>query len=106
MIAVQIGEAAKRTGAVMTAAGSLEELRMELARQGADLIIADLAAAGLSLEALAAEATDSGVPLIGFYPHVNVALAREAREAGIQKAYPRSRFLRELVTLLQENLNE
>jgi hypothetical protein len=103
MLAVRIEEAAKQLAATVVAVGSVDELRGEL--DSADLIVADLAAPGVELEALAGAAKESGVPLLGFYPHVDVALRRAAARMGVERVYPRSRFLRELAALLQESLN-
>lgn len=103
MLAVRIEEAAKQLDATVVAVGSVDELR-EMAG-GADLIVADLAAPGVELEALAGAARESGAPLVGFYPHVDVALRTAAARAGVERAYPRSRFLRELPAILRTSLN-
>jgi len=103
MLAVRIEEAAKQLGATAAAVGSVDELR-EIAG-GADLILADLAAPGVELEALAGAAKESGAPLVGFYPHVDFTLRRAAQRAGVERVYPRSRFLRELPAILRASLN-
>lgn len=71
-----------------------------------ELVIIDLAAAGLDIEAIAAAARQTGAQLAAFYPHVDVALRRSAKRARIDHIYARSRFLRELPAILRERLGE
>lgn len=68
------------------------------------LVVADLALAGLNLDALTSAAVREGVPIIGFHPHVNVELRRAAQRAGVEHVYPRSRFLRDVRKLIAELL--
>ncbi len=65
---------------------------------GADLVVADLDAA--SPEALAG----LGVPVLGYYSHVEVETKRAAEAAGIDLAVPRSRMARELPQLVDQLL--
>jgi hypothetical protein len=60
---------------------------------GAELIVADLDAE--SPEALVA----TGVPVLGYYSHVNAETKQAAEAAGVALAVPRSRMARELVSL-------
>jgi hypothetical protein len=62
------------------------------------LMIADLDAG--DPEALAA----AGVPVLGFYSHVDVETRREAEAAGIDLVVPRSRMARELPALVEQLL--
>lgn len=59
----------------------------------ADLLIADLDS--VSPQAL----VGLGVPVLGYYSHVNAATKRAADAAGIDLAVPRSRLARELPEL-------
>jgi hypothetical protein len=60
---------------------------------GADLIVADLDAE--SPEAL----VNTGVPVLGYYSHVNAETKQAAEAAGVGLAVPRSRMARELPDL-------
>jgi hypothetical protein len=64
----------------------------------ADLLVADLD--GESPEALAGV----GIPVLGYYSHVNAETKRAAEAAGIDLAVPRSRLARELPQLAQRLL--
>jgi hypothetical protein len=82
--------------AMLSAAGHEVTLSPSLATaplEGADLIVADLDAE--APEALVA----TGVPVLGYYSHVNVDTRAAGEAAGIDLVVPRSRMARELVTL-------
>jgi hypothetical protein len=92
---------ASRVDAMLTAAGhhvilarSLEEASLD----GAELIVADLEVE--SSEALAG----LGVPVLGYYSHVDVATRQAAVDAGIGLVVPRSRMARELPALAEQLL--
>ncbi|HEY0392734.1 MAG TPA: hypothetical protein VGC63_13605 [Solirubrobacterales bacterium] len=84
----------KAAGHDTTLAPSLQEASMD----DVELIVADLEA--INPEAL----VGLGVPILGYYSHLN-AEAKEASEAaGIDLAVPRSRMSRELPTLVSKLL--
>jgi hypothetical protein len=60
---------------------------------GADLIVADLDAE----EATAL--VGHGIPVLGYYSHVDVETKQRAEAAGVDLVVPRSRMARELVIL-------
>lgn len=60
---------------------------------GADLIVADLDTG--NPEAL----VGLGIPVLGYYSHVDVETKQAAEAAGVDLVVPRSRMARELVTL-------
>jgi hypothetical protein len=82
--------------AMLSAAGhdvTLSPALAEAPLDDAELIVADL-------DAEAPEAlVGLGVPVLGYYSHVNVETKQRAEAAGIDLAVPRSRMSRELVTL-------
>ena len=68
-----------------------------------ELVILDLHAAGdphALIRALKADERTAGIPIIGFYSHVDTALRRSALEAGIDQAMPRSTFTARLPELI------
>jgi len=89
--------------ATLAAAGHEVTLAPALAEaplDEADLIVADLDAE--NPEAL----VGLGIPVLGFYSHVNVETKRTAEAAGIDQAVPRSRMARELPTLIEKLLTD
>lgn len=83
--------------AMLSAAGHEVTLAPALAGaplEGADLLVADLDSEGA--EAL----VGLGVPVLGYYSHVNAETKEAADAAGIDRAVPRSRMARELPDLV------
>jgi hypothetical protein len=92
-----------RVEAMLSAAGHDVALSWSLAEahpEGADLIVADLDAE----DAGALVAT--GVPVLGYYSHVEVETRRAAEDAGVAMVVPRSRMARELPELAASLLDE
>ena len=88
--------------AMLKAAGHEVALAPDLAEAqlgDAELIVADLDAE--SPAALVA----TGIPILGYYSHVDVETKQAADAAGIDLAVPRSRMARELPDLVNELLN-
>jgi hypothetical protein len=88
--------------AMLSAAGHAVTLSPALAEaplDDAELIVADLDTE--SSEALAG----LGVPVLGYYSHVNAETKQAADAAGIDLAVPRSRMARELPELAERLLD-
>lgn len=94
---------ASKVDAMLTAAGHhvvLARSLQEASLDGAELIVADLdverpeALAGL------------GVPVLGYYSHVDTETRAAAEAAGLDLAVPRSRMARELPRLAERLLGE
>jgi len=84
--------------AMLSAAGHEVTLAPALAEaplDEADLLVADLDTE--NPEALAG----LGIPVLGYYSHVNVETRQAAEAAGIDLAVPRSRLARELPALVK-----
>ena len=89
---------ASRVDAMLTAAGHhvvLARSLQEASLDGAELIVADLDVE--SAEAL----VGVGVPVLGYYSHVDVDTRRVAVDAGVDLVVPRSRMNRELPALVE-----
>jgi hypothetical protein len=87
--------------ATLTAAGhevTLSPSLQEAPLNGVDLLVADLDME--NPEAL----VGLGIPVLGFYSHVNVETKEVADAAGIDLAVPRSRLARELPELASKLL--
>jgi hypothetical protein len=77
-------------------AGSLQEAPLD----DAELLVADLAAE--NPEAL----VGLGIPVLGYYPHVDVETREAAEAAGVDLVVPRSRAARELPDLVAGLLSD
>lgn len=69
-----------------------------------DLIVIDLDGPGDPVAlagALRASGKAGGVPIVGFYPHVDQALRERALAAGIPQVLPRSAFVTRMADLLR-----
>jgi len=90
-----------KVDATLTAAGhkvTLAPALSEAQLDDAELIVADLDTE--NPEAL----VGLGVPVLGYYSHVNAATKEAADAAGIDLAVPRSRMARELPQLVDQLL--
>jgi ABC-type sugar transport system substrate-binding protein len=93
---------ASRVDAALTGAGHhviLARSLAEAALDGAELIVADLDVE--SPEALVAV----GVPVLGYYSHVDTDTRAAAEAAGVDLVVPRSRMSRELPALASRLLS-
>lgn len=95
---------ASRVEAMLTAAGHDVVLARSLqagpALDGAELIVADLEVE--DPEAL----VGLGVPVLGYYSHVDAETRQAAVAAGVDLVVPRSRMSRELPQLVERLLGE
>jgi ABC-type sugar transport system substrate-binding protein len=92
---------ASRVDVMLTGAGHhvvLARSLQEASLDGAELIVADLDVE--NPEAL----VGLGIPVLGYYSHVDVDTKKAAEAAGIDLAVPRSRMARELPELVQRLL--
>jgi hypothetical protein len=88
--------------AMLSAAGhevTLSPSFQEAPWNGADLVVADLDTE--NPEAL----VGLGIPVLGYYSHVNTETKEAAEAAGIDLAVPRSRMARELPQLAERLLS-
>ena len=102
LVGVRIEEAAKRIGATVASVSSEEAALARLADGGADLIVVDLGVNGLDLAGIVASGRARGATVIAFGPHVDADRRRAAQRAGIERVFPRSKFLKTLPTVLEE----
>lgn len=89
--------------AMLTAAG--HEVKLSPSLQEASLDGIDLVVADLDIENPDA-LVGLGIPVLGFYSHVDVDTKQAAEAAGIDLAVPRSRMARELPALAQNLLEQ
>ena len=99
MFSARIVDAARRleVGLEVVAAESVVEACRAEPRP--DLVIVDLSAPGDPLglvRKLKGSHEVAGIPVLGFYPHVDQGLRRAAEAAGVDKVVPRSAFVARL----------
>jgi DNA-binding NarL/FixJ family response regulator len=94
-------ETAKQVGVEIRTCSTPEALADEIAKSAPRLVVVDLNARSNPLEAIERmRASAAGIPLVGFLSHVQVDLAERARAAGCPDVMPRSKFTRDLATIL------
>jgi CheY-like chemotaxis protein len=106
MFVAKIQDSAKRAGC-SAAFVTDHEFALQKARSTPPaLIIVDLAeATSRPLElitALKADPATKHIPVIGFFPHVQTALRRQAEQAGCDRVIARSAFVPQLNQILAE----
>jgi CheY-like chemotaxis protein len=103
MFLSRIREAAKGRGLEVRSARSAADA-MAGARAGARLVIMDLDSPRLpvsdTLAALRGEPSLRGLPVVGFFSHVEAQRGRDAAAAGCTTVLPRSAFVQKLDALL------
>ena len=101
MFLTRIRETARAAGVAVeavAATGAVTACR----RERPDLVVFDLADPAdpfAAAQAIQADPDLAGIPLIGYYPHVDASLRERAVAAGIQP-FPRSAFTTRLAALL------
>lgn len=79
----------------------------EIAKHTPQLVILDLNARHNPIEAIERlQAKGRDIPLMGFLSHVQADLAERARAAGCSNVMPRSKFTRDLATILTQAKSE
>lgn len=94
-------ETAKQVGVELRACSTPEALASEISGVAPRLVVIDLNAKGNPIEALRQVQLLGGeIPLIAYLSHVQTDLAESARATGCREVMPRSKFTRELATIL------
>ena len=97
----KLTETARQLGIDLRACADANTFVAEISNGKPKLVIVDLNAQANPLEAIAtAKSAAPDVPVIGFFSHVQTELAERARAAGCTEAMPRSKFTRDLATIL------
>ena len=91
MLGSKVAETLKAAGHEVVTTPAIEETTWD----GIDLIVADLDVE--NPEAL----VGLGMPVLGYYSHVDVETRKTAEAAGVDLAVPRSRMARELPALVE-----
>ncbi len=94
-------EIAKHVGVELRTCATPTALAQEISHSAPHLVIVDLNAASNPLDAIRhVQSLDRAIPMVAFLSHVQTALAESARAAGCRDVMPRSKFTRDLATIL------
>jgi DNA-binding NtrC family response regulator len=101
-------ETAKQIGVELRTCTTPDALLAEIAKDTPKLVVVDLNAQNNPMGAIERlqTAESRGIPLIGFLSHVQIDLAQKARAAGCVNVIPRSKFTRDLATILAQAKSE
>jgi CheY-like chemotaxis protein len=109
-LASKVRATAKALGMLAVFPRSLDALRLSINDSLPDIIVVDLQHAKLDPIALGTElkANDrlAGIPVVGFFSHVEAELHRKALQAGYDEVMPRSVFFRELANVLSGEIKK
>src|SRR5207247_1291978 len=97
----------EQVGARIVFVKSISDAMQKTRDESPVLVIADLNARCCNVielaGALKSDDALSGIPLLGFFSHVQTDLERTATDAGFDRVIPRSVFARDLVKILSES---
>jgi DNA-binding NarL/FixJ family response regulator len=96
-------ETAKQLGVELRTCTTPDAMLAEIAKSPPRLVVVDLNARNNPIDAIARVQASAGqIPLLGFLSHVQLELAEKARAAGCHDVMPRSKFTRDLATILAQ----
>jgi DNA-binding NtrC family response regulator len=97
----KVAEAAKHLNVELKICAKPEAFAAEITNANPNLLIVDLSGHANAIDALvAAKAAVPDVPAVAFLPHVQTDLAERAKAVGGVEVMPRSKFTRDLATIL------
>jgi CheY-like chemotaxis protein len=100
-------ETAKQVGVELRTCSTPDAMLAEIAQNPPRLVVVDLNACNNPLGAIERVRANAGqIPLLGFLSHVQVDLAEKARAAGCNNVMPRSKFTKDLATILGQVKSE
>ncbi len=109
-LASKVRATAKALGMMAVFPRGLDALRHIITNSTPDIIVVDLQHAKLDAISVGRELkTDerlAGIPVVGFFSHVEVELQRKAVQAGYDQVMPRSVFFGELANILSGEIKK
>ena len=103
----KIVETARHLGLDLRICTTADALLAEISRATPNLVVLDLNSRNQPLEAIARmQVTAADVPLVAFLSHVQTELASQAQAAGCREVMPRSKFTKDLATILARGKSE
>jgi hypothetical protein len=105
LTSVRIESGVQRMGGFLDVAETPQEFFTRLREDPPALAIVDLSLEWLDLAAVVEAAALARVPLLAFGPHVDTRRLRQAREAGVDFVFPRSKFMADVTGTVREALS-
>ena len=102
LTAMRIESGVQRLGGFLDARDEPDGFLREIISGKPDLALIDLSYPWLDLNETVSACMKAGVPLMAFGPHVDTARLRQAREAGVDFVYPRSRLMGDVAGTMRE----
>lgn len=103
----KIIETARHVGVDLKICTTPDALLAEVSKTIPNLVVVDLNARNHPIEAIARMQLDAAnIPLVSFLSHVQTELAEQARAAGCREVMPRSKFTKDLATILARAKSE
>lgn len=97
----KVVETARHLGVELRICTTPDALLAEISKASPQLVVIDLNSRNQPLEAIQRmKSTSPDVPLVGFLSHVQTELAEQAHAAGCREVMPRSKFTKDLATIL------
>ena len=103
LTSVRIESGVQRLGGFMEVVETPDAFT-EALRGRPELVVFDLSVDWVDLRELVKACMKAGVPLLAFGPHVDTGKLRQARDAGVDFVYPRSKFMGDVSGTLREVL--
>lgn len=103
MFRSRISEVGKALGVEVNFFRAESKILESLSEQQPTKVIIDLNGRA-EFEGVVKELQRRQIPVVGFYSHVDTALAERAEAAGIDRVIPRSRFIKELPELIGQSV--
>jgi len=104
MFASRIAALARRASRVLTFASSLEEFERHLVVEHPTVVLVDLSARNVDVNAAIRSAREAGSPLvIAFGPHKDLSARSAALEAGVHRWVTNQRLIETLVEVFQDD---
>ncbi len=103
LTSVRIESGVQRLGGFLEVAESADAFVHAL-KACPQLAVFDLTVDWIDLGELVRVCMSAGVPLLAFGPHVDRGMLRDARQAGVDFVYPRSKFMGDVSGTLREVL--
>lgn len=104
LTSMRIESGVQRLGGFLDVCDEPQRFLHEIENGRPELALIDLSYPRLDLNDTVAACMNAGVPLMAFGPHVDTMRLRQARQAGVDFVYPRSRLMGDVVGTMREAL--
>jgi AmiR/NasT family two-component response regulator len=102
LTAMRIESGVQRLGGFLDVREEPSGFLMEIQATKPELALVDLSYQWLDLNEAVSVCMKAGVPIMAFGPHMDVVRLKQARQAGVDFVYPRSRLMGDVAGTLKE----